>query len=191
LSPTSFRVGDHVSVDWPDDDPCDGTLGVDARALMNARGSLVGYRVDVQSGYVLSGRDYRHAEFAGADLHGLLFAKNYQFVCADLRLATLTRIHFLRSDLRKANLRGATLRGASMSACDLREADLRDTDLRDVRFGVASTAAGWRGSNLDGALFDGADLRGAKYRPETIWPAGFEPAEHGAMLNRPGDPTQE
>jgi uncharacterized protein YjbI with pentapeptide repeats len=170
------------TVDWDPDGPCpcDGSLGVDAQALLARRGSLTGIRSDVATGFVpLPGRDYRGADLSSADLTGQWF-KRYDFVCANLRLATLKRVRLLWTDLRWADLRGATLRDGSISASDLRHTDLSGADLKNITFGVAQGNAGWRGCNLAHAKLDGADLRGARYRPETIWPDGFLPEEAGA-----------
>lgn len=171
-----------VTVDWDPDGPCpcDGSLGVDAQALLARRGSLMGIRSDVATAFVpLPGRDYRGADLASADLTGQWF-KRYDFVCANLRLATLRRVHIQWSDLRWADLRGATLRDGSISASDLRHADLRGTDLRNTSFDAAQGNTGWRGCNLAYANLDNANLRGCRYRRETIWPDGFLPEEAGA-----------
>src|SRR5438067_5109615 len=150
------------------------------RALIARRGSLMGIRSDVATAFSpLPGRDYRGADLASADLSGQWF-KRYVFACANLRLATLKRVHLLWADLRWADLRGATLRDGRISASDLRHADLRGADLRGVTLGVAQGNAGWRGCNLTDAKLDDADLRGVRYRPETIWPDGFIPEEAGA-----------
>ncbi len=140
----------------------------------------MGIRSDVGTAFVpLPGHDYRGADLASADLTGQWF-KRYVFVCANLRLATLRRVHLSWSDLRWVDLRGATLRDAAISASDLRHADLSGADLRNIRFDVAQGNAGWRGCNLRYAKLDEADLRGVRYRTETIWPDGFVPEEAGA-----------
>lgn len=169
-------------MDWEPDGPtpCDGTLGADAAKLVAQRGSLMGIRSDLATGFVpLPGRDYRGADLASADLSGQWF-RRYVFVCASLRLATLRRVNILWSDLRWADLRGATLQDSSIAASDLRHADLRGADLRHARLGVAQGNAGWRGCNLEHAQLKDADLRGLRYHSETIWPHGFSPDDAGA-----------
>lgn len=51
---------------------------------------------------------------------------------------------------------------------DLRRADLRRAELQYTHL---------QGSNLHGA-----NLRGARYNRRTVWPRGFDPRKHGAIL---------
>jgi uncharacterized protein YjbI with pentapeptide repeats len=79
--------------------------------------------------------------------------------------------HFLGTTLHSVpadSLQGADLRGRNLWGADLRRANLRDADLR--------------GANLGGALLAQADLTGAVYNRRTVWPTGFDPREHGALL---------
>lgn len=165
-------------MDWEPDgpSPCDGTVGVDAAALLTKLGSLSGIRARDLRGRDFTGADLTTADLSGAQLRSRIFK------CANLRLATLRDVDILRTDLRWVDLRGATLRGARIAATDLRHADLRDTDLRGVTFDCAQDHDGWRGCNLADVVLDGADLRGIRYRAETIWPEGFDAADAGAQL---------
>jgi len=166
--------------------PCDGSLGRDAEVMVRARGSLIGVRAEVANGFVpLPGRDFRGADLSTSDLTDQRF-KKYVFRCASFRLATLADVSFLWCELSWADFRGCMLRGSSFSACDLTHTDFRDADLRYATFGSASGAAGWCGTDLTGAVLDGADLRGSTFRPETVWPDGFDPALAGASLAERG-----
>src|SRR3954469_14007611 len=60
---------------WEPDtqNPCDGTIGVDALALMAQRGSLSEIRSDLGTAFVpLPGRDYRAADLSSADLTNVM-----------------------------------------------------------------------------------------------------------------------
>jgi uncharacterized protein YjbI with pentapeptide repeats len=72
------------------------------------------------------------------------------------------------ADLSEAKFGGADLRGANLSDTFLWEADLSKVTLH--------------GADLSKAFLEGADLAGAKYTPATIWPSGFDPQAHGAVL---------
>ncbi|MFB8281571.1 pentapeptide repeat-containing protein [Nocardia colli] len=72
------------------------------------------------------------------------------------------------TDLRMANFEGAhlwrvRLRGANLTDANLRQADLRGADLED-------------------AILGGADLRGATADQSTWWPAGFDIAAAGVVV---------
>ncbi len=54
--------------------------------------------------------------------------------------------------------------------------------MRKATLGVAQDHDGWRGCNLERAVLDGADLRGLKFRPETVFPEGFDADSVGASV---------
>jgi uncharacterized protein YjbI with pentapeptide repeats len=87
---------------------------------------------------------------------------------AELALVRLQGAHFARADLRWAFLEKADLRGADLRGADLREADLRGADLTGV--------------DLAHADLRRVRLTGAAYNSRARWPAGFDPAQHGAVL---------
>jgi hypothetical protein len=64
-------------------------------------------------GHFVSGLDLRHAEWFGADLHG---------------------VHLLSCDFRGADLRSAELRGAELWDCDFTGADLTYADLTGATY---------------------------------------------------------
>jgi uncharacterized protein YjbI with pentapeptide repeats len=114
----------------------------------------------------------------------------------------LRRAWLLSAPLEKANLLQADLRGAVLSGANLRHADLRDAKLH----GASLCGVNLEGADLGGAVMRDADLRGAdfsrtqlawpvfgtpftryaniihaRYDAQTCWPAGFDPARHGAI----------
>lgn len=150
----------------------------------------------------------------GSDLHGLelvgadfsrenLSRANLQR--ANLRSANLKSAYLVSADLRGANLagadlecamlndvdlRGACLRGANLSGAFLQNARLQHTDLRRATF--------LDGTNLEGTDLTGANLAGSTYSSRkppdgewlgTVWPDGFDPRQHGAILARPSTAT--
>jgi uncharacterized protein YjbI with pentapeptide repeats len=90
---------------------------------------------------------------------------------ADLRCAKLDGARLCNADLRNANLQHANMGGGCTPLVDLTGADLRGADLRETlleswsRYGGRQTAL----------------LTGARYDARTRWPAGFDPAKHGAV----------
>jgi uncharacterized protein YjbI with pentapeptide repeats len=80
---------------------------------------------------------------------------------------------FLHADLREARLIAL---GKRVSLKDRGGADLRNADLT--------------GADLHGAALQGAMLTGARYDARTRWPAGFEPAKHGAILTSSSHPPR-
>ena len=119
----------------------------------------------------------------------------------DLSFANLIETDLSRADLRGADLSGAKLRGADLNGAKLiganligaklRGADLFRANLREaVLIGADLSRADLRGAKLSGIKLSGADLsganlNGARYcldkRRETIFPAGFNPKEHGMI----------
>src|SRR5262249_42091159 len=76
------------------------------------------------------------------------------------------------SQLIPAGRTGFSLRGRDLRGEDLKDAFLDDVDLSDTDL---------RGVDLSGASLDGTHLVGARYDAATRWPAGFNPARHGAV----------
>jgi Pentapeptide repeats (8 copies) len=108
------------------------------------------------------------------------------------RGASLAGANLLLAPLMKADLEGADLRGASLIKARCDDTDLRNADLRNADLRIARLVR----TDLRGADLRGADLRsstmgikrwpqpllaGARYDASTRWPAGFEPARHGAV----------
>jgi hypothetical protein len=66
---------------------------------------------------------------------------------------------------------------------DLRGADLRNAKLEDVTLERSNLqAADLRGANLREAEVNRTDLRGAIACLKTVWPKGFEPADHQIII---------
>jgi hypothetical protein len=124
-----------------------------------------------------------------------------------LEYAGLDEVHLEGARLHGAILRGAKLRGAHLdearfepfgdraSSADLSGAKLQGASLRRANLkGANLEGADLRGANLQGASLEGADLQGAlagnlemstpggTKLKRTIWPAGFDPAQHGVRI---------
>ena len=100
---------------------------------------------------------------------------------AHMECAVLTQARLTGADLRGAALAGASLAGAHLAGAHLAQADLVGADLT----AACLVGADLRGANLISACLtranlDGAELAGARYDGHTEWPAGFNPAQHGA-----------
>lgn len=96
-----------------------------------------------------------------------------QLFAVDLSGSNLEGAQLTHANLERANLRHANLTSANLELADLTNARLHGTDLT--------------GAKLDGAKLYGADLigirlDGAHYDEQTIWPEGFDPIAHGAIL---------
>ena len=91
----------------------------------------------------------------------------------DLRGTDLRGAEFWDARLEWTDLWGAHLEGAKLWGAVLRHAKLEQAHL---------AGANLRGANLDGASLEGADVAGALFDKHTVWPAGFDPAKHGAVF---------
>jgi Pentapeptide repeats (8 copies) len=132
---------------------------------------------------VLSYAPLSEADLCGADLRAALLddatlAHEYGYVNDDARAVLgIAIVHYdehtrwpegfdpkdpMRLDLRNCVLEGFDLRHAKLRGADLHGAYPSGADLSD------------------GDLTD-ADLSGAQYDADTRWPAGFNPARHGAV----------
>jgi hypothetical protein len=92
---------------------------------------------------------------------------------ADFHDTDLSRANLVGAKLSGANLQNAGLRYADLRGADLTNADLRGADLRFARL---------KGADLTGANLEGANLLLSTYRPDTIWPEGFDQKAAGAVL---------
>jgi hypothetical protein len=115
----------------------------------------------------------------------------YRGVGADLRGAKLRGAPLPGANLQGANLGASDLRSADLRGADLMDADLRDADLRGADLGgtalehisdlvtiTQTISPGRVTSSTRGA---DPNLTGARYDAHTRWPAGFDPARHGAI----------
>ena len=111
-------------------------------------------------------------ECAGLDLYQIKVGK------VDLSGADFSETDLSRANLVGAKLSGANLQNAGVRYADLREADLTNADLRgaDMRF------TRLKGADMTGANLEGTNLLLATYRPDTIWPEGFDQKAAGAVL---------
>jgi hypothetical protein len=106
-----------------------------------------------------------------ADMRGI-WAFGSRFIGAQLEGALLDG-----GALQYAIFMGANLAHASLDGVELTDADMQDADLR----GANLSNADLEGAVLTGAILTGAVLTGATYNSATQWPAGFDPALHGAI----------
>lgn len=107
---------------------------------------------------------------------------------ANLRSANLTQANLTGADLAGARLTGAQLAGARLARADLSRTemdgvDLTGADLAGANMANASLAnSQLTDANLQGANLTGVNLQGAFFNRKTRWPAGFDPAAHGAGM---------
>jgi uncharacterized protein YjbI with pentapeptide repeats len=117
-------------------------------------------------GACLLGAHLQHANLAGANLTEAVIS----IECRGF------------ANLQDANLQGATMDGAALGDAFLRGADLRNARLRSACLrGTDLQGADLRGADLGGTDLSGGNLTGAHYDKATRWPAGFDPALHGAV----------
>jgi uncharacterized protein YjbI with pentapeptide repeats len=130
-------------------------------------------RADLRKAYL--GGDFTKADLSGADLREARLDGwfphlngNVGLFIPSARAALLKPANLSDARMAKADLRKASLLGAQLVHADLKGAQLQQADLR--------------GADLQGADLADADLTGATYDRQTRWPAGFDPAAHGAHL---------
>ncbi|WP_158820326.1 pentapeptide repeat-containing protein [Granulicella sp. S156] len=128
------------------------------------------HRVDLRNAFLngasFVATDLRNAYLMDADAIGCDFS-NASLVMADLQRAKLRKSTF-HCLLYYANFDHADLSGADFSGAAVKDTHFEDCDLR----GAIMLA-----ENLDSAHF-----AGAKFDKHTVWPEGFSPLEHGAIL---------
>lgn len=110
-----------------------------------------------------------NAALAGADL-----------AAADLRSTNLQGMKLNHARLERADFRDSWLGLADLSGADLRAAVLRGAVLNETLFRRADL----RGADLRGAKIEDetrTSFAGARFDAATRWPAGFRPADHGAV----------
>jgi uncharacterized protein YjbI with pentapeptide repeats len=95
---------------------------------------------------------------------------------ADLDGWEMLGVNLSGGSLRNVTLRRAELRGLDLSQCLVQDCDFNGADLSLSRMAGASL----RGCRFVSADLTGAGLTGATYDAVTRWPAGFDPAAHGA-----------
>ena len=128
-------------------------------AALLASAALTGACGGTVAGLALDRRPVSHP-VASIDLHG-----------SDLREADMRGINLAAADLSGADLRGARLQGANLARAALRKARLDGAILIDA--------------DLTRADLTGATFAGAHCSRGTRWPAGFDPAQHGAICINP------
>ncbi|NLE82926.1 MAG: pentapeptide repeat-containing protein [Chloroflexi bacterium] len=161
----------------------DHTIAIEAARQFRLQGWL-------QDGS-LKGVFFVEANLSGADLGSANLSKTI-FWGANLIGAKLEYSNLSRADLKWANLSGAELAAADLSGADLVDADLRGTILGSA--------------DLSGAKFCNEDLIGsARFDETTVWmgafykegekgtvfPEGFNPADHGMHLIHEGESYEE
>ena len=166
------------------------------------------YKVLDFRGAFLKGADlsegmFSKALFTKAHLEGALFTganlkeanlKGAKLSKANLESAVLFKAHLERANLSEAHLEGADLRDARlegqtiidghyMDSTDLRKAHLEGARLKGAHLeGTWLKEAHLEGAHLEGAIIQDADFSNATYDNKTIFPHGFNPADHG-MIN--------
>jgi uncharacterized protein YjbI with pentapeptide repeats len=120
------------------------------------------------------GADLSSATFSGANAEGADF-RDAVFGGTSMQSSNFTGANFQGTNLGNISFQGSTLKGANLNGAkglsDLQNADLRDADLRGAVFIATAYYMG------------GVRLRGAQYDSKTRWPAGFDVAASGAVLN--------
>jgi len=91
----------------------------------------------------------------------------------DLRFTDLRGLEFYDAQLAWTDFYGAHLDGAKLWGAVLRHAKLDHAILVNANL---------RGAKLEDSSLDGADLTGAIFDSDTVWPAGFDPLAHGAVV---------
>lgn len=100
-----------------------------------------------------------NADFAKRDRDMVLVSAN--FIGVNLHKADLCDSNFRYADMREANLSAAKLLGTDLSDANLCGADLSDIEINEK-----------------------TSFRFAKYDHKTVFPAGFDPDEHGVEKRR-------
>lgn len=146
--------------------------------------------------------DLRKAYLVRANFPGASFVNTHlenanlgdsHLEAADFTNARLTGAEFTYARLRAARLLGANSPNSIWVYADLEAADLslvtfRQANLRYANFQKANlVGTNFEGAHLGGANFLNTDLLraffdAAKYTKYTLWPVGFDPSEHGAIL---------
>lgn len=138
--------------------------------LSNWNLNQVGFARANLAGSKLTNVHLKKAYMGDANLHG-----------ADFEYADMSRAYMSRADVSRAKLTGADLSKANLSGADLRGADLIGTCLNGADLSRANLSF----ANLIETDLGEANLYGAKYcldlEYETIFPAGFNPKEHGMI----------
>ncbi|WP_436758264.1 pentapeptide repeat-containing protein [Streptosporangium sp. V21-05] len=86
---------------------------------------------------------------------------------------TLKGVHLAQARLVRARLEKIDLSEADLSKAILSNADLSGADLRRARL---------KGTDLSSAKLDRARLSGATMDDQTRWPKGFNPFDHGVLV---------
>ena len=90
--------------------------------------------------------------------------------------------HFKDVGFVNSNFENASFRSCSFDHVWFSSAYLWRTDFRGCRFeDVAFDQASIMGADFGEATFVNCDFNGAVFDAETIWPEGFDPAQHGAQ----------
>jgi len=121
----------------------------------------------VLNGVDLTGANLEQANLEMADLSGAILFETY-----------LSKANLFGAELSKANLSDAFLSNAILLGANLRGADLSGAYLDDAYLSLSNYA----GSALSAKSMIKAELFGPKYDTATIWPDGFDPESHGAIL---------
>jgi len=105
--------------------------------------------------------------------------KRLRLNLVDLRGANLEQLHFETMDFAYSHLEGAWLRGTHLERSWLVAADLREADLAGAHLAGARL---YRADLTNAHNLDRADLAGARADAATRWPAGFDPAGAGIVI---------
>ena len=171
------------------DDKSEGRYTIILRNAALAYTDLVG--ADLH-GVDMTRADLYQARLSEADLHQATL--NWaEMNWSDMSGADLSRANLIGAHLKHANVDGANmshailngadlgyanLNGVNLSNADLNWADFHNADLSQAN--LSGARLGW--SSLKGTNLTGVNLQNAKYNSATVWPDGFAPADHGAIL---------
>ena len=135
--------------------------------------------------------------FDGMYLHKLLgFRKKFNrasFVscylgCAYMRHAEVMHVDFTNAFIAELQLTNAKACGAIFRNCDMTVGHFEGADFTGVDFSDAKMLdTHFENCNLCGAIMLGTEIEsaiftGATFDKHTVWPEGFNPLEHGAIL---------
>jgi uncharacterized protein YjbI with pentapeptide repeats len=129
------------------------------------------------------GQDLSDASLWNVDAREARFER-VRLTGADLSGSDLSGAVLLSCDLARATLQRWKPRWATLDRCDLSGVDLRGSDLSQCHLLLPRFA-----SFRDDGTPPKTSFRGARYDKWTRWPAGFDPAAEGAVLEAPPAPT--
>lgn len=172
------------------------------RDFSGARLNRVSFRGADLSGSRMDRVDFHTVDFSNARLQRVALVNSFTYEVnladADLTGAELTRTTFQGARLNRTNLTGVSAAGANFEQSRIADSSFANANLAGGSFwtarlenvdfsgarldGANLRSVRLRGVNLASATLDAADMRAVTYDCATRFPAGFEAAQHGALL---------